>query len=541
MARAKKETALTPEERLQAALVPDWEWPYKLPENWCWTTIKNVATVVTGGTPAKNNSDYYGGEFPFFKPADLDAGRHVSEASEYLSDLGKSVSRIIPAQATAVCCIGSIGKCGFLDVEGATNQQINSAIPYFNALYQYFYMNTEFFTNQLRNSASATTIAIVNKTKMESCYYPLAPLAEQQRIVDRIESLFAKLDEAKKKAQAVVDSFETRKAAILHKAFTGELTAKWREEHGVRMESWERCALSDVCTVNPKKADTKDLPDELEVSFFPMPALSEIYGEITNPQTRLLKEVRSGFTNFSEGDVVFAKITPCMENGKSAVVGKLVNDIGYGTTEFFVLRCSDRLYNRFLYHLVRDKLFRDKAKAVMAGAVGQQRVPKRYLETYKLNLPKFNEQREIVRILDGSFAKEQQTKETAEAVLGRIDLMKKSILARAFRGELGTNDPSEESAVELLKQVIEQEDGDVIRPKAKAKRIAIPAEIKPLLSGANEEAIVKLLLKAAPQSVSTQTVMSISKKKFELMDALRNLEKKQIVSKSDSGEYLLVR
>lgn len=541
MARAKKEAALTPEERLQAALVPDWEWPYKLPENWCWTTIKNVATVVTGGTPAKNNSDYYGGEFPFFKPADLDAGRHVSEASEYLSDLGKSVSRIIPAQATAVCCIGSIGKCGFLDVEGATNQQINSAIPYFNALYQYFYMNTEFFTNQLRNSASATTIAIVNKTKMESCYYPLAPLAEQQRIVDRIESLFAKLDEAKEKAQAVVDSFETRKAAILHKAFTGELTTKWREEHGVRMESWEQCSLSDVCTVNPKKADTKDLPDELEVSFFPMPALSEIYGDITDPQTRLLKEVRSGFTNFSEGDVVFAKITPCMENGKSAVVGKLVNDIGYGTTEVFVLRCSDRLYNRFLYHLVRDKLFRDKAKAVMAGAVGQQRVPKRYLETYKLNLPKFNEQREIVRILDGSFAKEQQTKEAAEAVLDQIDLMKKSILARAFRGELGTNDPSEESAVKLLRQVIEQEDGDVIRPKAKAKRIAIPAEIKPLLSGANEEAIVKLLLKAAPQSVSTQTVMSISKKKFELMDALRNLEKKQIVSKSDSGEYSLVR
>ena len=541
MARAKEEAALTLEERLQAALVPDWERPYKLPENWCWTTIKNVATVVTGGTPAKNNSDYYGGEFPFFKPADLDAGRHVSEASEYLSDLGKSVSRIIPAQATAVCCIGSIGKCGFLDVEGATNQQINSAIPYFNALYQYFYMNTEFFTNQLRNSASATTIAIVNKTKMESCYYPLAPLAEQQRIVDRIESLFAKLDEAKEKAQAVVDSFETRKAAILHKAFTGELTAKWREEHGVRMESWEQCSLSDVCTVNPKKADTKDLPDELEVSFFPMPALSEIYGEITDPQTRLLKEVRSGFTNFSEGDVVFAKITPCMENGKSAVVGKLVNDIGYGTTEFFVLRCSDRLYNRFLYHLVRDKLFRDKAKAVMAGAVGQQRVPKRNLETYKLNLPKFNEQREIVRILDGSFAKEQQTKEAAEAVLDQIDLMKKSILARAFRGEMGTNDPSEESAVELLRQVIEQEDGDVIRPKAKAKRIAIPAEIKPLLSGANEEAIVKLILKAAPQSVSTQTVMSISKKKFELMDALRNLEKKQIVSKSDSGEYSLVR
>ena len=71
---------------------------------------------------------------------------------------------------------------------------------------------------------------------------------------------------------------------------------------------------------------------------------------------------------------VFAKITPCMENGKSAVIGKLVNDIGFGTTEFFVLRCGNKLYNRYLYHLVRDQHFRDEAKSVMTGAVGQQRV-----------------------------------------------------------------------------------------------------------------------------------------------------------------------
>ena len=179
---------------------------------------------------------------------------------------------------------------------------------------------------------------------------------------------------------------------------------------------------------------------------------------------------------------------------------------------------------------------REKGSGSGPQALNCQRV--RELDFF---VPNLKEQKEVVNILRKALAKEQQSKEAAEAVLDQIDLMKKSILARAFRGEMGTNDPSEESAVELLRQVIEQEDGDVIRPKAKAKRIAIPAEIKPLLSGANEEAIVKLLLKAAPQSVSTQTVMSISKKKFELMDALRNLEKKQIVSKSDSGEYSLVR
>ena len=546
MARAKKEAALTPEERLQAALVPDWEWPYKLPKNWCWTNWGECGEFVAGSGFKNEYQGFTNYDIPFYKVSSLKTANETGYLCDNTNTVDETVRKklkaaLIPANSLLFAKIGEairLNRRAINTVPCCVDNNMMAFIPIICQLKYAFYWSKGI---DLYDFTNATTVPAIRKTDLEKISFPLAPLAEQQRIVDRIESLFTKLDEAKEKAQAVVDSFETRKAAILHKAFTGELTAKWREEHDVGMESWEQCSLSDVCTVNPKKADTKDLRDELEVSFFPMSALSEIYGEITDPQTRLLKEVRSGFTNFSEGDVVFAKITPCMENGKSAVVGKLVNDIGYGTTEFFVLRCSDRLYNRFLYHLVRDKLFRDKAKAVMAGAVGQQRVPKRYLETYKLNLPKFNEQREIVRILDGSFAKEQQTKEAAEAVLDQIELMKKSILARAFRGELGTNDPNEESAVELLRQVIEQEDGDVIRPKAKAKRIAIPAEIKPLLSGANEEAIVKLLLKAAPQSVSTQTVMSISKKKFELMDALRNLEKKQIVSKSDSGEYSLVR
>ena len=530
MASAKKEAALTPEERFQAALVQDWEWPYKLPENWCWTTIKNVATVVTGGTPAKNNSDYYGGEFPFFKPADLDAGRHVSEASEYLSDLGKSVSRIIPAQATAVCCIGSIGKCGFLDVEGATNQQINSAIPYFNALYQYFYMNTEFFTNQLRNSASATTIAIVNKTKMESCYYPLAPLAEQQRIVDRIESLFAKLDEAKEKTQTVVDSFETRKSAILHKAFTGELTAKWREEHGVSIDNWQTTRFDSVAAIR------SNLVDPAEYQSFPHIAPDNIEkktGVLLEYHTIAEDGVTSGKHRFYSGQILYSKIRPYLSKAVVVDFDGLCSADMYPIEAYQNARC-------LWYYMLSDEFLLQASTAGSRSVL--PKINQKELSALTVHLPTNDrEQEEIARILDELFDKEQQTKEAAEVVLDQIDLMKKSILARAFRGELGTNDPSEESAVELLRQVIEQEDGDVVRPKAKAKRIAIPAEIKPLLSGANEEAIVKLLLKAAPQSVSTQTVMSISKKKFELMDALRNLEKKQIVSKSDSGEYSLVR
>lgn len=451
MARAKKEAALTPEERLQAALVPDWEWPYKLPENWCWTTIKNVATVVTGGTPAKNNSDYYGGEFPFFKPADLDAGRHVSEASEYLSDLGKSVSRIIPAQATAVCCIGSIGKCGFLDVEGATNQQINSAIPYFNALYQYFYMNTEFFTNQLRNSASATTIAIVNKTKMESCYYPLAPLAEQQRIVDRIESLFAKLDEAKEKAQAVVDSFETRKAAILHKAFTGELTAKWREEHGVRMDSWEKNSVGELC-ISLKYGTAKKSDASGNVVVLRMGNLQQ--GEIDWSDLAYSKDPDDiEKYKLYPGDVLFNRTNSAALVGKTAIYRGEHPAIYAG----YLIKLDydhDKIIGDYLNYALNTLDAKKYCNSVKTDGVNQSNINAKKIGAYSFNVPSIPEQEKIVSVIQKLLSKEQQAKETAEIVLNQINLMKKSILARAFRGELGTNDPSEESAVELLKQII---------------------------------------------------------------------------------------
>lgn len=390
MARAKKEAALTPEERLQAALVPDWEWPYKLPKNWCWTNWGECGEFVAGSGFKNEYQGFTNYDIPFYKVSSLKTANETGYLCDNTNTVDETVRKklkaaLIPANSLLFAKIGEairLNRRAINTVPCCVDNNMMAFIPIICQLKYAFYWSKGI---DLYDFTNATTVPAIRKTDLEKISFPLAPLAEQQRIVDRIESLFTKLDEAKEKAQAVVDSFETRKAAILHKAFTGELTAKWREEHDVGMESWEQCSLSDVCTVNPKKADTKDLPDELEVSFFPMSALSEIYGEITDPQTRLLKEVRSGFTNFSEGDVVFAKITPCMENGKSAVVGKLVNDIGYGTTEFFVLRCSDRLYNRFLYHLVRDKLFRDKAKAVMAGAVGQQRVPKRYLETYKYN------------------------------------------------------------------------------------------------------------------------------------------------------------
>ena len=453
MARGKKAAKeLSPEEKLQQALVPAEEQPYPIPGNWCYFYFTSLIDIEGGTQPPKSQfvdtykdgyirlvqiRDFSTDKYTVYVP-DTPKMRHFDENDIMIARYGASLGRI---------CIGQ---------KGVYNVALAKTIFSNDILYRryvYWMLQSESFQAPLMQ-ISRTAQAGFNKDDLSTFTMPLPPLPEQHRIVSRIESLFAKLDEAKEKAQAVVDGFELRKSAILHKAFIGELTERWRKEHGMGLENWETVVLADICRVNPKKINTEDLPDDLEVSFFPMTALSEIYGEITEPQTRLLKEVRIGFTNFLEGDVVFAKITPCMENGKSAVIGKLLNDIGFGTTEFFVLRCGPMLYNRYLYHLLRDQHFRDEAKAVMTGAVGQQRVPKSFLEKYPLCIPSIFEQKEIIQILDRFFAKEQQAKEAAETVLSQIDTMKKVILARAFRGELGTNDPTEEWAGALIKSVL---------------------------------------------------------------------------------------
>lgn len=551
MARAKKEAALTPEERLQAALVPDWEWPYKLPGNWCWTRIGNYVDYVTdyvaNGSFAslKVNVSIFKDENYALMVKTQDFANGFTKSLTYTDKHGYDFlsKSTLHGGELILSNIGSVGKVfrvPYFDrpMTLASNSVMVKCYNSRDYDWMYYFLLSPIGFEELKSITTGTAVPKFNKTDLKTIPLPVPPLAEQQRIVDRIESLFAKLDEAKEKAQAVVDSFETRKAAILHKAFTGELTAKWREEHGVGMESWKKKSVGELC-ISLKYGTAKKSDASGNVVVLRMGNLQQ--GEIDWSD--------SAYSNDPDdiekyklfpGDVLFNRTNSAALVGKTAIYRGEHPAIYAG----YLIKLDydhDKIIGDYLNYALNTLDAKKYCNSVKTDGVNQSNINAKKIGAYSFNVPSIPEQEKIVSVIQKLLSKEQQTKEAAEIVLDLIELMKKSILARAFRGELGTNDPSEESAVELLRQVIEQEDGDVIRPKAKAKRIAIPAEIKPLLSGANEEAIVKLLLKAAPQSVSTQTVMSISKKKFELMDALRNLEKKQIVSKSDSGEYSLVR
>ncbi|MCR6614717.1 MULTISPECIES: restriction endonuclease subunit S [Bacillus amyloliquefaciens group] len=475
-------------ELLEEALVPEDEQPFQVPENWVWVRTETANGIVTGSTPAKKQSEYYGGGFPFVKPADLEQGSEVIHASEYLTEKGKAVSRIIPKESTMVCCIGSIGKAGFSTVECTTNQQINSLVPnkkMINPKFNYYQVLNGTYQNELWNRSSATTVSIINKGKMSLIPYVLPPFNEQKRIAEKVERLLSKIEEAKQLIEEAKKTFELRRAAILDKAFRGELTRKWREEHPdienaevlydkiislIKPEKfeiieeqseyipckWKWVRLGEVVQVNPPKKKLNEVSEEQKCTFIPMPAVSDKTGKIEEPEEREYGKVKKGYTFFLENDVLFAKITPCMENGKSAIARQLKNGFGYGSTEFHVLRTSEYVNEQYIHYLVRSQRFRAEAKREMTGAVGQQRVPKEFLLNYPFPLPPKEEQDAIVNILDDIFAKDNYSKFNLQ-LESELDILKQCILSKAFRGVLGTNVPSEESAVELLKEVLQEQ------------------------------------------------------------------------------------
>ena len=179
--------------------------------------------------------------------------------------------------------------------------------------------------------------------------------------------------------------------------------------------------LGEVCLINPKSCT---LRDDTEVSFIPMTKVGE-HGEFDASEIKNYSEVKKGFTNFQNGDILFAKITPCMENGKGAITHNMKNGIGFGSTEFHVLRPdTDKITSEWLYYLTTWKAFRKEAERNMTGSAGQKRVPKTFLENYVVNLPDIATQKSENKILrkvdDLIFLRKQQLAKLDELVKARF-------------------------------------------------------------------------------------------------------------------------
>ena len=226
-----KKVEISLEEKLEKALVPVEEQAYKIPNNWVWTRLGEVNEVITGNTPSKNEESFWENkDISFIKPDDLSQGRQLVYSREYIDKRAVKKVRMLPKNTTLICCIGSIGKVAYSEIESCSNQQINSLVAKENCvypLYNYYLVNSIFFQSQMLENSSATTISILNKSSTEKLLFPLPPLNEQKRIVEKLDFLFDKTKKAKEIIEEIKVDIENRKISILDRAFKGVLTSKW--------------------------------------------------------------------------------------------------------------------------------------------------------------------------------------------------------------------------------------------------------------------------------------------------------------------------
>ncbi|NRF35814.1 restriction endonuclease subunit S [Bacillus velezensis] len=480
-----KKKVQTLNELLEELLVLEDQQPYDIPENWVYVRLGKVVEFQGGSQPPKS----------VFKDEQLDGYIRLIQIRDFKSDKFKTYIPKELAKRTFEENDVMIGRYGppvfqiLRGLSGAYNVALMKATPVKCLMdndYLYYLLQVPFIQSPVIKESHRTAGQTgIRKELIEGFVIGLPPLNEQKRIAEKVERLLSKIEEAKQLIEEAKETFELRRAAILDKAFRGELTRKWREEHPdienaevlydkiislikpkkfeiIEEQSeyipckWKWVRLGEVVQVNPPKKKLNEVSEEQKCTFIPMPAVSDKTGKIEEPEEREYRKVKKGYTFFLENDVLFAKITPCMENGKSAIARQLKNGFGYGSTEFHVLRTSEYVNEQYIHYLVRSQRFRAKAKREMTGAVGQQRVPKEFLLNYPFPLPPKEEQDAIVNILDDIFAKDNCSKFNLQ-LESELDILKQCILSKAFRGELGTNDPSEESAVELLKEVLQEQ------------------------------------------------------------------------------------
>ena len=375
------------------------EAPYELPEGWKWVQQNEVCKLTDGEKRT-------GTEFPYLEVKYLRGKKEKDFVST--GKFIKAGTKVILVDGENSGEVFTVLEDGFM---GSTFKALE--ISNVNENYLQYFIHTK--KDLYRNNKKGSAIPHLDKKLFFTMPFPLPPtLAEQQRIVNRIESMFAKLDEAKEQAQNVVDSFETRKAAILHKAFTGELTAKWRKENGVSDDSWEKKTIGETMQLQAGK-------------------------NISADKISLVQDNINKYPCFG-GNGIRGYVDSYNKDGNFPIIGRqgaLCGNLKYATGKFYatehavVVTCPLNVNSVWAYYTLRTMNLNQYATATAQPGLAVSNIVK-----LSVHVPTLPEQQEIVRILDIIIEKENKAKQAAEAVLEQIDLLKKSILARAFRGKL---------------------------------------------------------------------------------------------------------
>jgi|GEM_PF-1509314 len=317
-----------------------------------------------------------------------------------------------------VCEGGEIGRCAIWENDDEIYyQNALHRVRFYKEYDAYFFMYLLCHYNDLKlieQYGKGLTIKHLNQTAFRNIPVCVPDLSAQRRIA----AILASADKVIAATQKTIAKYKQMKQGMMEDLLKPK-------------EGWKMVKLGECCTVNPKTDTTKVLDDDI-VALVRMEDVSND-GFITSFSERTYKSLQKrGLTIFQNEDVIFAKITPCMENGKGALVRNMKSKICMGSTEFHVLRACDNVSIDFIYQLTISKRFRQKAEMQMTGSAGQQRVPTTFLEDYLVSIPFKNgkpdltEQRHIAAILSGIDAKIA----AEEKVLEKYEKVKKGLMER---------------------------------------------------------------------------------------------------------------
>ena len=405
------------------------EVPFELPEGWEWCRLGEIQQVVTGSTPTKKNDEYYGNDYPFYKPTDLDAAYYVMDAQDNLSSLGYEEARKLPEKSILVTCIGAtIGKTGLIRREGSCNQQINAILPNSNISpeFSYFVCISSFFQNNIIQNASATTLPILNKSKFEELLFPLPPLAEQHRIVQKVEQLLTIVDTIEQLQEELRDLVKQTKNQVLNYAIAGKLT------HQDPNDEPAEALLKRIGKTTTTAADT---PYEKLPKGWAWCRLGELTEFIRNgisikqdknlkgyPITRIetisdgsINRERMGYADIydlskyeqyllTKGDILLSHINSPIHIGKSAVYSpksdgeKIIHGMN-----LLCIRLKE-VDSHFINYFFNSKTFRYSLFPFIKHAVNQASINIGNLRNILIPLPPLQEQHRIVEKIETYFS-----------------------------------------------------------------------------------------------------------------------------------------
>lgn len=452
MAKKKEKTL---EEKLQEALVPENQWSYMLPENWCWAKGEYILKKMESQKP---DGDY-------FYYIDIDA---IDNSCQIVTEPKQIAVCDAPSRASRKLHVGDtifslvrpyLKNIAYID-KSLSNSIASTGFyvctPKKNIFPKFFYwlMISPYVVDGLNKYMKGDNSPSIRGGDIEGFCYPIPPLPEQKRIVHRIESLFAKLDEAKEKIQQVLDGAEMCKAAILHKAFTGELTKTWRKANGISEDSWEVKKLSDCGNWYGGGTPSKTHPEYWEkgnILWITSKDMKSDYIEdsqqhinsygVENSSAKYIEEhalicvMRSGILRHSFPVAVIKKPFTVNQDLKVLVPNKMIN------IEYLLFICKYKEQSIL--------------NSCMKNGTTVESINFDKLKNFSIMIPAEIEQIRIVNIIKKFLCRENDVLNKCNKFITSIDTMKKSILAKAFRGELGTNNPTEDSALNLLKEVLQ--------------------------------------------------------------------------------------